>query len=220
MGPIPYTAIQTVNHRRSKAWVLAALCVAVFAAWPLLAANLHDEDEVEAAFLYRFAGYVEWPPEALAGRHFTIAVLGSDNIAKELERILPHHSLKSRPAQVRRIRSLRQARDAQILFVGPEFNDELKSIISRVANHPVLVVSASDHGLDDGSCVNFLFIDRHVRFEVSLIAADHVGLRVSSELLSVAVRVQGRSTHPGASAVDIDRSPKFVGAATLAGDPK
>jgi hypothetical protein len=163
---------------------------------------------------------VEWPPEALSGRHFTIAVLGSDTIARELEQILPHHSLKSRPAQVRRIRSLREARDAQILFVGPEFSDELKSIVARVANHPVLVVSASDHGLDDGSCVNFLFVDQHVRFEVSLIAADHVGLRVSSELLSVAVRVQGRSTHSGASDIDIDRSPKFAGAATLAGGSK
>ena len=209
-----------VARRRSKALFLAALCAALCAAWPVLAANPHEEDEVEAAFLYRFAGYVDWPPQALSGRHFTIAVLGSDNIAQELERILPHHSLKSRPAQVRRIRSLREARDAQILFVGPEFNDELKSIISRVDNHPVLVVSASDHGLDDGSCVNFLFVDQRVRFEVSLTAADHVGLRVSSELLSVAVRVQGRSLHSGASGFDIDRPAKFSGAATLAGDSK
>ena len=45
-------------------------------------------------------------------------MLGSDNIDQELQRILPHHSLKNRPAQVRRIRSLEELRDAQILFVG------------------------------------------------------------------------------------------------------
>jgi hypothetical protein len=195
------------------------LCACLLAG-PLYPADLYDEDEVEAAFLYRIAGYVEWPPEALAGQDFTIAVLGSDNIARELERILPHHSLKNHPAQARRIRRLEELRDAQILFVGPEFNDELKSIVSRVATHPILVVSASDHGLDDGSCVNFLFVDRRVRFEVSLTAADHVGLRVSSELLSVAVRVQGRSAHSGASDLDIDRSPKFAGASTPGGESK
>jgi hypothetical protein len=209
---VPPTALKTVKRRGSKALVLGALCASLLACGPPFAADLHDEDEVEAAFLYRFAGYVEWPAEALSGQDFTIAVLGSDSIAQELERILPHHALKNRPAQVRRIRSLKELRDAQILFVGPEFNDELKSIIARVANHPVLVVSASEHGLDDGSCVNFLFVDRRVRFEVSLTAADHVGLRVSSELLSVAVRVQGRSAHSGASDLDMDRSPKFAGA--------
>jgi hypothetical protein len=217
---VQHTAGKTVNRHWSTALVLGALCATLLAGLPLSAANLHDEDEVEAAFLFRFAGYVEWPPEALAGQDFTIAVMGSDNIVQELERILPQHSLKNHPAQVRRIRRLEELRDAQILFVGPEYNDELKFIVSRVANHPVLVVSASDHGLDDGSCVNFLFVDRRVRFEVSLTAADHVGLRVSSELLSVAVRVKGRSTHSGALDLDVDRSPKFAGASTPADHSK
>ena len=111
---------------------------------------------------------------------------------------------------MRRIRDLEELRDAQILFVGPEYNDELKTLIARVANRPVLVVTASDHGLDEGSCVNFLVVDRRVRFEISLTAADRLGLRVSSELLAVAVRVQGRAMHPGASDLDVDRSPKFA----------
>ena len=217
---VPYTAGKTVKQGWWKALILGALCAAGLGCWPLSAGSLHDEDEVEAAFLYRFAGYVEWPPEALAGQDFTIAVLGSDNIVQELERILPQRPLKNRPAQVHRIRRLEELRNAQILFVGPEYNDELKSIASRVANRPVLVVSASDHGLEDGSCVNFLFVDRRVRFEVSLTAADHVGLRVSSELLSVAVRVQGRSAHSGALDLDIDRSPKFAGASIAADDSK
>jgi hypothetical protein len=214
------TALKTVNRWWSKAALIGALCAAVFASQPLFAADPHDEEEVEAAFLYRFAGYVEWPPEALAGQDFTIAVLGSDNIVQELQRILPHHSLKNRPAQVRRIKGLEELRDSQILFVGPEFNDQLKSVISRLANRPVLVVTASDHGLDDGSCVNFLFVDRRVRFEVSLTAADHVGLKVSSELLSVAVRVRGRSIRSGTSDLDIDRSPKFATASPRTDDLK
>jgi hypothetical protein len=208
------------QHRWSKALVLGALCAAILACWPLSAGALHDEDEVEAAFLYRFAGYVEWPPEALAGQDFTIAVLGSDNIVHELQRILPQHALKNRAAQVHRIRRLEELRNAQILFVGPRYNDELKSIASRVANRPVLVVSASDHGLDDGSCVNFSFVDRRVRFEVSLTAADHVGLRVSSDLLSVAVHVQGRSAQSGALDFDIDRAPKLAGASISADGSK
>jgi hypothetical protein len=200
--------------------LIGGLCAALVASAPQFAADVHDEDEIEAAFLYRFAAYVDWPSEALSGQDFTIAVLGSDSIVRQLQQMLPNHSLKNRPAQVRRIRGLDELRDAQILFVGPRYNDELKSVIARVANRPVLVVTASDHGLDEGSCVNFLVVDRRVRFEVSLTAADRVGLKVSSELLSVAVRVQGRSIHPGASELDIDRSPRFASGGSPADDSK
>jgi hypothetical protein len=214
------TTFKTGKHWWSRAVLLGGLCAAVVASSPLISADLHDEDEIEAAFLYRFAGFVDWPAEAFSGQDFTIAVLGSDSIVRELQRILPNHSLKNRPAQVRRIRGLDELHDAQILFVGPRYNDELKTVIARVANRPVLVVTASDHGLDEGSCVNFLVVDRRVRFEVSLTAADRVGLKVSSELLSVAIRVQGRSVHPGASDLDIDRSPRFANVSRRAGDPQ
>jgi YfiR/HmsC-like len=214
------TTFKTGKHWWSRAVLLGGLCAAVVASSPLISADLHDEDEIEAAFLYRFAGFVDWPAEAFSGQDFTIAVLGSDSIVRELQRMLPNHSLKNRPAQVRRIRGLDELHDAQILFVGPRYNDELKTVIARVANRPVLVVTASDHGLDEGSCVNFLVVDRRVRFEVSLTAADRVGLKVSSELLSVAIRVQGRSVHPGASDLDIDRSPRFANVSRRAGDPQ
>ena len=207
-------ALKTVNRWWAKTTLFGVLCAGVFASGPLFSADLHDEEEVEAAFLYRFAGYVDWPPEAVSSPDFTIAVLGSDGIVQQLQRILPTHPLKNRPAQVRQIAGLGELRDAQILFVGPQFNDQLKSVIARVATRPVLVVTASDHGLDDGSCVNFLFVDRRVRFEVSLTAADHLGLKVSSELLSVAVRVQGRSVHSGALDPEGDRVPKLATAAS------
>jgi YfiR/HmsC-like len=172
-----------------------ALCASILGCCLASAADPRGADEVEAAFLYRFAGYVEWPPEALSVQDFTIAVLGDDAIVQELQRMLPQHQLKNRAAQARRITRIQDLGDAQILFVGPQYNDELKSVIARVAGRPVLVVTASDHGLEAGSCVNFLVIDRRVRFEVSTTAAEHEGLKVSAELLSVAVRVQGEKAH-------------------------
>ncbi|MEJ0007112.1 MAG: YfiR family protein [Steroidobacteraceae bacterium] len=129
-------AVKTVNRWWIKTTLLCVLCACIFASRPLLPADLHDQEEVEAAFLYRFAGYVEWPPEAVSAPDFTIAVLGSDGIVQQLQRILPSHPLKNRPAQVRRITSLGELRDAQILFVGPQFNDQLRSLISRLASRP------------------------------------------------------------------------------------
>jgi len=54
-------------------------------------------------------------------------------------------------------------------------------------------VTDEDHGLDEGSTVNFMLVDHRLRFEISLTAATRSGLKISSELLSVAARVEGHS---------------------------
>ena len=62
--------------------------------------------------------------------------------------------------------------------------------IASIASRPVLIVTDEERGLDDGGIINFIEADRRVRFEVSLTAASRAGLTISSELLSVAARVQ------------------------------
>lgn len=184
--------LTTAKRERILGTVLAAVFWAVLCG-PRTAhtTEMPEQDEVEAAYLYRIAGYVDWPESGGTHRDFTIAVMGSDAVLHALQRLVPNHTVGSLPVHARRLKKLDELGTAQILFVGPELSDELKSLVSRVGNRPVLVVSASDHGLSDGSCVNFLSVDHHIRFEVSLTAAEHSGLKVSSELLSVAVRVQG-----------------------------
>ncbi len=151
----------------------------------------YREEAVKAAFLYRFAGYIEWPPEALNAEHFTIAVLGSGQIATELERLLPARSIKDLPAQVKRINRLNQLEDAQILFISSRHPQSTASIVRALRSKPVLVVTDRPNGLDEGSVINFLSIDRRVRFEISVAAAQKAKLKVGAELLSVAARVRG-----------------------------
>jgi YfiR/HmsC-like len=153
----------------------------------------YPEDEVEAAFLYRFVGFVKWPPSALAPPVFTVAVLDDDAVADDLEHMLPQAQLKGRPAQVRRIASIQDLAQAQILYIGDTDESTLKRWLRQIAGRPVLVVTRQPGALDDGSTINFLVVDRHVRFEISLAAAQRSGLTISADLLSVATHVEG---HP------------------------
>jgi hypothetical protein len=159
------------------------------------AAESYSEDAVKAAFLYRFTGYVDWPPQAVVDPQFTIAVLDADGVASELGRLLQNRQIQNRPAQVRSIKNLRELDGAQMLYIGGSHRDDLHRLISSVAGRPVLVVTNQDGGLDAGSSVNFLLIDQRVRFEISLDAAQGSGLRVASELLAVAIRVRGRRVY-------------------------
>lgn len=185
-------------HRSSCAWAVIALAVALFAgvagsSSAVAAAQSYPEDDVEAAFLYRFAGFVKWPPSALARPVFTVAVLDDDAVAGDLQRMLLQKKLKGRPAQVRRITSIDDLGQAQILYIGESDESTLRRRLARVAGLPVLVVTSQPRALDAGSTINFLVIDHHVRFEISLPAARRSGLTISADLLSVATHVEG---HP------------------------
>ena len=60
----------------------------------------------------------------------------------------------------------------------------------------------NEHGLDGGGVINFIEVNRNLRFEISLNAADRSGLKINSALLSVAARVErGRRARSIASMV-------------------
>lgn len=182
------------NLHRSAIAALAVMLLALMsAAGCALAGNAsYPEDEIEAAFLYRFASFVSWPRGALEPSVFTVAVLDDDPVAADLERMLPQSELKGRRVQIRRITSIEQLGDAQILYIGEGDASILRRRLALIAGRPVLVVTSQPGGLDDGSTINFLLIHRHVRFEISLPAARRAGLSISADLLSVATHIEGR----------------------------
>jgi hypothetical protein len=60
-----------------------------------------------------------------------------------------------------------------------------------VANLPVLTVGDGDTFLDDGGVIQLRTLDRRVRFDISMSAAQHSRLRLSSQLLRLALEVRG-----------------------------
>jgi hypothetical protein len=158
---------------------------------PLFAADAYPEDAIKAAYLYRFAGYVSWPEPGPGNAPFTIDVLGAPGVAKELRRLLPGHLIGNRAPQVREITGLRDLGTAQMVYVGAGRAHLLHSLVPVPGHGAMLLVTDEEEGLTAGSTLNFLSVDRNVRFEVSLTAADRWGLKISSELLGVAIRVQG-----------------------------
>jgi hypothetical protein len=190
-----------MSTRAALLGMLAGICVLQSAASPAAGSQSagaqsatdgqYSEDAVKAVFLYRFTSFVDWPAEPAPPAQFAIAVLDADGVADALGRLLPAHQIKERPAVVRKIARVRDLGDARILYVGAERAEELTAAVAATAGRPVLLVSGSPRALERGSAINFLLVDQRIRFEVSLSAANRAGLKISSELLSVAIRVVG-----------------------------
>jgi hypothetical protein len=160
------------------------------------ASDSYSEDAVKAAYLYRFVGYVGWPTEVSDSKPFTIAVLDAPGVARELRRLLPEHPINGGVAQVREIARVQDAVSAQVLYVGAGHADFLSALSSQANSNSILFVTDEAGGLTSGGVLNFLNIDHRVRFEISLTAAERVHLKISSDLLSIAIRVQGTRRQP------------------------
>jgi hypothetical protein len=180
--------------RRAPRWLVLFATLVAQAAWAQVASRIEaSEPGVKAAFLYKFASYVEWPASALGSPEapFVIAVSGADDVAAELERILPGKLIHGHPAVVRRLREGESISGVHLLFVGR--GQPSVRAMPRAAQQPgTLLVSESERGLELGSAINFVSVDDRIGFEVSVDAAERNGLKVSSRMLNVARRVVTR----------------------------
>ncbi len=85
-------------------------------------ANCHRAQRVKAAlpYLYKFAGYVEWPENSFArpDTPLTFGVMGDETVAAELARLVAGRSVEGRPLAVRRVKEGEPLAGLQVLFIG------------------------------------------------------------------------------------------------------
>lgn len=167
------------------------LIVGAFLGASLSQAAQFSVDAVKAAYLFRFAQYVEWPALP-ADASFVIAVSGAEDVAVHLEHLLPGMSVKGHRAEVRRVTRAQELEGVHILYIGAGAFARTRTLRAQAIERPILVVTDNERGLDGGGVINFIEVNRNLRFEISLVAADRSGLKINSALLSVAARVERR----------------------------
>ena len=147
-----------------------------------------SEYELKAAFLFNFAKFVDWPPNALdKAAGVSVCVLGDDPFGELLDRTLAGKSVHERPLVVRRHDDLAATGDCHILFVSAAEERRLARVAPPQA--PVLTVGETDGFVRRGGIIAFAMDDSRLRFEINADAADRAGLRISSQLLKLATRV-------------------------------
>lgn len=171
------------------AWITAG------ASWHARAAEDPESLElrVKAAFLYKFAGYVEWPPKSFAGPEtpVTIGVIGAEPLATELTQAVTGRTVNDRPVTVRRLKAGESLAGIHVLFVGRAENARLDQLAQSAQPRSILTVTESAGALERGSVINFVLTGGRVRFEIALDSAEKSGLKLSSRLLGVAQQVTG-----------------------------
>ncbi len=150
------------------------------------------EYKVKAAFLYRFASYVEWPARALASPAdpLVIGVMGADALAEELVHTVADRTIGGHPVAIRKLRRGEPVAGLHMLFIGnSEGGGRIAEALAAAKGKAVLTVTESEDGFALGSVINLVVLDDKIRFDVALSQAESGNLKVSARLLSVARKV-------------------------------
>jgi len=150
------------------------------------------ELSLRAAFVFNFARFVEWPPEALADTaSLRLGVFAPNKVPA------PFAALRGRQVRghVVRIVPLGPANDpadCHLLYCGAATPAQLAVLLAGVRGHPVLTVGEGTGFIDGGGMIELITRDNRLRFRVRPDAARTVGLRVGSSLLQLADEVLDR----------------------------
>ncbi len=173
----------------------AAACALWIATVPSARAAPPTEYEVKAAFLYNFSKFVEWPAGTFATPDAPIKVcfVGSSPIAAVFKDAVQGKSANGRRLVVMESASVQQTLSCHVDFVGGLDADRLDELFHRVDGRPILTVGDDPSFAPQGGIIGLTTLQNKVRFEVNMIATKRAGLKLSSQLLKVAVRVIGGS---------------------------
>ena len=185
-----------MNRRNAVSTSWRAACICIF--WPVTVCSAQtervaQEDQVKAAYLYKFLGFVDWPASAFEGAQspFVIGVSGADSLADELMPMVANRSTNGRSIVTRKLSAGTPLAGLNVLFIGRQAAPRSAALIAAAKELPILIVTDSDEAFAGGGAINFVLVDNKVRFDVSLRANEGNGLKISSRLLGVARRIQG-----------------------------
>lgn len=165
----------------------AALIVATLFGQGVCSAQ-SPEYAVKAAYLLNFARYIEWPYELerRRGRQMTICSWRSDSFegaTTELEK----RYLGDLKVVFSTIQNSSDVENCDLLFFKSQTEPELTAMSALLeSNHVVSVTENSLTGI-----LNFEIVDGQVRFDCNLSIAQRTGVRLGSQLLKLALRVEG-----------------------------
>ena len=194
----PYTHSTACKRKRPFARRLSTVAAAVLSLCIMLFpahAEIFDQYQVKAVFLYNLTNFIKWPAAKHhdANQPFIIAVMGRDNLGSYLNEAVSKESVNSRRVVLKRYKGLDELRrqPCDLLFVGEDQHAIWPQIRAVTRQHTILTVSDVEGFAHRGGIVNLLTSGRKIRIEINIEEAKRNGFEVSAKLLRLSHIIDG-----------------------------
>ena len=152
------------------------------------------EYQIEAAFLYNFSQFVEWPADAFpeAETPLVIGVLGDDPFGNYLVETVIGEKANGHPLTIQHYKNIEEIKICHILFINLSEANKQKETIEGLKGRSILTVSDVSGFLKQGGMIRFAKEDNKIRIRINPDAAKEANLVISSKLLRIAEIVESK----------------------------
>jgi hypothetical protein len=179
--------------KRALACLLLALAVAdttAIGAGPPVTAERAADPALTAAFLYAFAKFAEWPPDALSARAPIQLCVDDAPVAEALEPLVVGRQIGGHAMVVVRVSSAAILPSCHVLYVGGLDARRAMALVSALGNAAVWSISDYNRFTVLGGVAHLFKDGGRLRFAINVESAQRARLRISSRLLSLATIVR------------------------------
>jgi hypothetical protein len=174
-----------VFHWAGRLIVAAALAVLTSPGTVNAGVDRVDEYQVKAAFLFNFAKFVNWADDP-AAKPLVVGIVGEDPFGDTLDQLVRGKTVAGRGIVVQRFSHGDDLGKCNIVFVSASEGRRTPEILRRIGDGPILTVGETPQFLREGGLVRFYIDGNKVRFQINKQGAEQSGIRISSQLLSLA----------------------------------
>jgi hypothetical protein len=146
----------------------------------------NNEYNIKSLFLLNFIKYVNWPEEQ-STKVIKVGIKGDSPLYESLISMIKSRQ-ETQKILVERITSEEQRGYHMVVLTGA-FTGEAEAALKRFESAGVLVISDGCKS-SCGAAINLLNQNNRIRFEINTTAARRGGVKISSKLAELAVKVQ------------------------------
>lgn len=185
------------HHTASRRTLLLGALAAPFAARAQSFPATPRDTLVKAAFLHKFASFVEWPDGTFsrADTPLRIGILGDEQVWRDLSELARDRDRDGRPVVVTRLGPGDALAGQHILYIKAASPARISDLLAGV-REGVLTIADSDGTHPRGSVLSFFLDEGRVRFGVSIEAAARQKLKLNPRLIAAARQVGSNEDEP------------------------
>ncbi|BBN81028.1 hypothetical protein PA25_10130 [Pseudoalteromonas sp. A25] len=145
-----------------------------------------NENELKAAFLYRFSQFSKWPPPPPDKLSF--CVVGNNALYQAVSALLQAQD-QSRSEAIE-LPNNEQVKLCDILFLSQQNRQQTQYWLSELEQQPILIVADTSEGFRQGAMIGLIADTNNLSFRINLTDAKRRGLNFSAHLLKLASEVR------------------------------
>ena len=153
--------------------------------------SLPREHVVKSGMILKFTEFIRWPKQKrlhINTNDFVICSIGDDPFGN-LFFLARKEGLIEKNLVVKKRVSYDEMNSCHIVFVSKSEEDNLDEILMTTQDKPILLMGDTDGFAKRGVGVNFIILNNRIRFEINRDAVERSGIKISSELLNLAIIV-------------------------------